>query len=263
VWPVRISDVYWRDREPEVVLQDEAALRAWVERAAQQPAGFYELVVARNAALRFALGREGAGGILEVPSEVHSWCLQEGDPALPAFSIPADGDLLPVPGAEQVSVPRLTEVLVAYAREGERPPGRWMDERGRPEPPQPRPWDGPPPRARGPSTSALIEQITRGGRRAEPLQEVLTLMRQTRDDDLRAYLYAYAHHEGADQASRGDWWPAEPRLRGRDVQIGILASGEPVVARRLGGVELVAPDGWLRSHFEDFLFHLELSDGQG
>jgi hypothetical protein len=260
VWPVRISDVSELDPGPPVELADEQALREWLAQAAQEPARFYDLYMGRGLGLRFALGEEVAGGIMESESEHRWWWLHEGDPDAPELLVPGDGDEMPVAGSEQVGLERLVEVLVGYVRDAERPPGRWLDEQGRPEDAPDAPWEGPRPRASGRDTERLVREIEQRPRRAQPLPEVLALLRQTRDDDLRAWLYAYAHHEGADSVTRGDWWPERPQMRGRDVQIGILASGDPVVARRKGGVELISPDGWLRLDFEDFLSQLEMRD---
>lgn len=238
-----------------VELVGAEALREWLAEASKRPPCLYDLFLPDSGGgLRFALGEGLAGSLLEALDDGDCFWLHEGDPALPEQEL-LDGDMpLPVPGEEQISLERLVEVLLYYVTHLERPPGRWFDARGRPEGPQ-TPLRGPPPRAIGPCSRALVAWLSSMPRRDVPLREVLDLVRLTHDPDLKAWLFATAHHTSVERLRLYDLWAQVPSAFGRDIQLGTLASGEPVLATRRG-IVLVAPDGWHRRSFESFLSEL-------
>mgnify|MGYP006979935787 CR=1 FL=1 len=79
-------------------------------------------------------------------------------------------------------------------------------------------------------------------RRATPDVELLKLIRKHMPTDLRAYVHAWAVHDPNNPAVY-EFWMSPPKIvthpyilehTGESLQIGIFASGEPILARRGG-----------------------------
>jgi hypothetical protein len=101
-------------------------------------------------------------------------------------------------------------------------------------------------------TCALIRMLRAAPQRSAPNMEVLKLIRAGMPHDLRAYVHAWAAHTPNNPAVY-EWWMNAPKLEtrefvlkhaGESVQLGIFASGEPIVARlgSAGSCEVVMID---------------------
>jgi hypothetical protein len=121
-------------------------------------------------------------------------------------------------------------------------------------------------------TKALIRMLRAAPERSAPDMEVLKLIRSGMAHDLRAYIHAWAVHAPNNPAVY-EFWMATPKLEtrefirkhaGESVQLGIFASGEPIVARMhsAGSCEVVMIDEegvpYRYSGLEGFLLDLKM-----
>lgn len=141
-------------------IDGESALQRWVIATSHAEPKFYELDVRGRVALRFAFGRDLAGGVMAVDHDGNCWWLIGGDAALRTVELPCEGDVLPIVGREQVGRERLTAALLHLLAAGERVAGSWVEPDGKivevgggaPT----GPWRGIPPRAVGRYSRALV-----------------------------------------------------------------------------------------------------------
>jgi hypothetical protein len=183
------------------------------------------------------------------------WTLEEGDGGGEDVEVWMDGETIPISSATGVTRARLIEVLSHYLSGGERPAGRWVDDHGRVErPASAAPYAGPAPAARGRHVRALVAALDAQPRRQEPDAEVLSLIALARDQDMAAYLYAFAHAAHGTTISIYDLWPTRPRQAGQLIILGCLASGEEISLER-GAVSFMDEEGSIYSYrdLEEFL----------
>jgi hypothetical protein len=91
-------------------------------------------------------------------------------------------------------------------------------------------------------SAALIRMLRAAPKRSAPNMEILKLIRAGMPHDLRAYVHAWAVHN-PNNPTVYEFWMAPPKLETREfirehagdaIQLGIFASGEPIVARLSG-----------------------------
>lgn len=134
-----------------------------------------------------------------------------------------------------MSAERLLELLTHLMEHGEIGPGKWdidgdvVDTRaGEAPPPKP---PGAIPDARGPYSKALVQLLRSQPARARVLDDVLALVGKARDDDFKAFLAAYAHHQEWD-IDCGDWLMDAAELwDDGSIQIGTSGGGDPYLMR--------------------------------
>ncbi|MEM9069824.1 MAG: hypothetical protein AAGE52_15025 [Myxococcota bacterium] len=91
----------------------------------------------------------------------------------------------------------------------------------------------------GPLTTALIRMLRSAPKRSKPAEDILALIRPGMPTDLRAYVHAWATRSPLSPTVY-EFWMASPTLVTREwildlvgssLQIGIFASGEPILGR--------------------------------
>ncbi|PRP90313.1 hypothetical protein ENSA5_65600 [Enhygromyxa salina] len=159
------------------------------------------------------------GGLSRVLGLAQSLRVLDSLPSVPSEPAPAlvEGQTLAAPGAAEAKL----EVTVAVAPDAKVAPA--LDRLG-------------------PLTAALIRMLRAGAERTTPDPEVLKLIRANMPVDLRAYVHAWAMYAPTNPTVY-EFWAASPQpvthgfireLVGDSLQLGIFASGEPIVARRSG-----------------------------
>jgi hypothetical protein len=241
---------------PTVTCYTCEEIEAWVAAHAHGAPRCYDLH-RRGGGVRFALGESWCGWIFAVEGSAGQdmWTLEEGDGGGEDVEVWMDGETIPISSATGVTRARLIEVLSHYLSGGERPAGRWVDDHGRVErPASAAPYAGPAPAARGRHVRALVAALDAQPRRQEPDAEVLSLIALARDQDMAAYLYAFAHAAHGTTISIYDLWPTRPRQAGQLIILGCLASGEEISLER-GAVSFMDEEGSIYSYrgLEEFL----------
>lgn len=242
---VRLTDVSGLNEE-RVECASYEELEAWITAHAHGEPRCYDLLCEdHRSGVRFALGEGWCGWIFAVEGSQGEdmWTLEEGAAGGEDIDVWMDGETMPVISAATATRARLLEVLAHYLTDNERPEGRWVDDRGRPERrPAPGRYTGPRPEARGRFVRAFVAAICAQPQRSEPDAAVEALIVASRDQDMAAYLYAAARIAYMSGLSVYDWWPERPTLQGRRITLGTLASGEPVFFER-GEVIMIDEEG--------------------
>ena len=215
------SEVKLADQE---TVSSPAELKRWWLKRKKAPFTMWDLQ-ANTFSARFALGNEEAGGVMIANAEgegPYSFLIEgTGNESIAVRTDGFDDELA---GRSRISAGRLLEVLTHLMEHGEIGPGKWetdgeiVDTQSAPEP-------------RGRYSKALIQLMKKTPARKHPLDQVLALIGKAQDDDFKAFLDAFAHHQ-AYGVSCGDWMFSTPEAWDNgDIQIGTSGGGDPYLMR--------------------------------